>query len=143
MIAQQPAPSENDRRQSAALQDALAASEGLRVIHARLMRLREEDPDEEPIPPSEYACRTVLTLLLKTQRLLGDMPRASVTGDEAGGLRVLWIGPQRQGRLVVPAESAGRHYVYYETGQSYDLVEAPGPTLLSERLRWFSGTDSS
>ena len=136
MITQMPAIREPDRHETAALQDDPASSDGFRVIHSRLMRLLEEDPDERTVPPTDYAYRTALAVLSETQRLSGDLPRASVTGDETGGLRVQWIGPERQVRLVIPAGSAGRHYVYHEAGQDYELVDDPSPALLSERLRW-------
>jgi hypothetical protein len=124
---------------SETLREALAASEGFRTAHARLLQLSEEDADEEDqVFPTSYAYHAALALLLDTQRQIGDLPRPSVTADETGGIRVQWIRPERQVRLVVPAEKGGRHYLYFETEKDYDLEDNPSPMRLAERLQWFA-----
>lgn len=125
------------------LNTALESSEGFRVIHARLLDLlRADEEEEEQAFPSSHAFNTALSLLLGTWLRLGDLPRANVTADEAGGVRVQWMSPERQVRLVVPAEDGGRLYLYFETGSEYALEDDPSPTYLAERLRWFADSAS-
>jgi len=122
---------------SEALRAALEASDGFRAIHERLLYLlqKEEDEDEQDFPTA-YAYDTALTLLLDTQLQMSDLPRPSITADETGGIRLQWIGPERQVRLIVPADSSGREYVYFEDGESYDLADNPTPSALAQRLLW-------
>lgn len=124
---------------SKALREALAANEGFRVIHERLLRLLQKDEDEEDqVFPTAYAYDTALTLLLDVQLQVRKLPRPSVTADETGGIRLQWIGPERQVRLIVPPDSSGREYAYFEIGESYDLEDNPSPATLAQRLRWFA-----
>jgi len=121
------------------LNTALGSSEGFRVIHTRLLGLLQEDEDEdEQTSPSSYALNTTLALLLGALPQMKDLPRANVTADETGGVRVQWISPERQVRLVVPVEKGGRQYLYFETEKDYDLEDNPNSTRLAERLMWFA-----
>lgn len=123
---------------SGALREALEASESFRVIHDRLLHLLQEEGNEEDQDfPTAYAYDTALTLLLDTQLEMSELPRPSVTADETGGIRLQWISPERQVRLIVPADGSGREYVYFEAGESYDLENNPTPSVLAQRLRWF------
>ena len=125
--------------ESRKLNTALETSNNFRLIHARLLNLLQEDEDEEDQTfPSNYAFNTALTLLLDARLHVSDLPRANVTADETGGIRVQWISPERQVRLVVPAENSGRQYLYFETEKDYDLEDNPSPKHLAERLRWFA-----
>lgn len=122
---------------------ALKSSEGFRVIHARLLDLLQADEEEvEQAFPSSHAFNTALSLLLGARLRLGDLPRANVTADEAGGVRVQWMSPERQVRLIVPAEDGGRLYLYSEAGSEYALEDNPSHTYLAERLRWFADPTS-
>lgn len=121
-----------------ALKAALAQSEGFRMIHSRLLHLLDRDDEEEDqVMPTSHACNTALSLLLDTQTHLNDLPRANVTIDETGGIRVQWISPERQVRLAIPAHNEGRQYVYFETASDYDLEDNPSPAALAQHLRWF------
>lgn len=123
---------------SGALSAALAQSEGFRVIHSRLLHLLERDDEEEDqVMPTSHAYNMALSLLLDTQKLFQDMPPANVTADETGGIRVQWISPERQVRLVIPAQSEGRQYVYFEASNDYNLEDNPSPAALAKQLRWF------
>ncbi len=125
--------------ESSNLNTALESSSGFRLIHARLLDLLQEDEDEEEQTfPSNYAFNTALALLLDARLHVSDLPRANVTADETGGIRLQWISPKRQVRLVVPAENGGRQYLYFETEEDYNLEDNPSPTHLAERLRWFA-----
>ncbi len=127
---------------SKVLHETLAANEGFRVIHERLLRLLQKDEDEEDqVFPTAYAYDTALTLLLDTQLQMRNLPRPSVTADETGGIRLQWIGQERQVRLVVPPDSSGREYVYFELGKLYDLENNPSAVALAQHLRWFAGQD--
>ena len=127
---------------SEALGQALATSESFRAIHERLLHLLQNDEDEEDQDfPTPYAYDKALALLLDTQLQMQNPPRPSITADETGGIRLQWLGPDRQVRLIIPADSHGREYVYFETKESYDLEDNPSPTALAQHLRWFTGQD--
>ena len=123
-----------------ALRKALKTSEGFRAIHERLLHLLQNDEDEEDQDfPTSYAYDKALALLLDTQLQMQKLPRPSITADETGGIRLQWLGPDRQVRLVIPADSHGREYVYFETKESYDLEDTPSAMALAQHLRWFAG----
>ena len=121
------------------LNTALESSEGFRIVHARLLDLLRADEEEEQQSfPNSHAFNAALALLLGARLHLGDLPRANVTADEAGGVRVQWISPERQVRLVVPAEDGGRLYLYFEADRGHGLEDDPSPASLAQALRGFT-----
>ena len=118
---------------------ALETSPSFRALHERLVSLLQNEAGEEEAVPTGHAYSTALALLLDAHSLVEDFPRASITADETGGIRIQWLQPDRQVRLIIPAEKSGRQYLYFETDRSYDLEDDPSPTALAQRLRWFVG----
>ncbi|MDQ2686500.1 MAG: hypothetical protein M3Y28_01390 [Armatimonadota bacterium] len=119
------------------LAPALEHSEGIRIVHTRLVSLlagAEEDEDEPHDKPTAYAYNTALQLLIETQSYLPAFPKAAVTADETGGVRIQWTWPERQVRLIVPCDNTGRYYLYHESGDDYDVQEKPSPADLAHWL---------
>ncbi len=119
---------------------ALQRADGFSTIHADLLELLADDEDdEEQIKPTEYAFSRSLRLLLDTQALrLQSFPRASVTADFNGGIRLQWKANDRQLRVVIPSHVDGHHYLYHESGDLFEAMDDPSPVTLAEWLRWLT-----
>lgn len=63
-------------------------------------------------------------------------PSGTICADGAGGLRVEWIRPDRELRLVVSRTQEGRSYLYHEQGDDYAADYSPDVIKLGEWLRW-------
>jgi hypothetical protein len=106
-----------------------------RLAITRLWELLNNDEDE--VKPSNYAFSIVWNLLLSAaRRLSGGLPNCVVYTDDEGGIRCEWKQAPRQVRLVIPARSHGRHYIYHEEGDHYSVEETVSPETLAIWLRW-------
>jgi hypothetical protein len=65
-----------------------------------------------------------------------NFPRGSVGTDGEGGIRIEWNQNVREVRLVIPAHSDGKMYLYYQAGKSYGIVENPSAQGLAYWLGW-------
>lgn len=121
---------------SAALENQAS---GFGLVHSRLLNLLlDDEEDEEQVKPTGYAFNTALRLLLETDQNIGTLPKAAVTTDEDGGLRIQWHRPDRSVRLIIPAGSGGKHYIYYESDDNYDAEDYDPSTAalsLAQRLK--------
>src|SRR5262249_8565369 len=96
----------------------------------------EETDDYGVLRPTEYAFNTAWELLVgASHEMTGSFPRASVSTDSEGGIRVQWLRPERQVRLVIPSVEGKRQYIYHEEGDRYDLEETVSASTLA---RWLS-----
>jgi hypothetical protein len=110
---------------------------GSRATVKQLLELL--DYEEDDVRPTSYAFSAVWNLLLTAVgHLPGGLPSAVVYTDEEGGIRCEWRHAPRQLRLIVPAESHGRHYIYHEEGDNYCAEEPVSPEMLAVWLRWLT-----
>jgi hypothetical protein len=108
-----------------------------RAIVSRLLELLDYDEDE--VRPTNYAFSTAWNLLLTAVwHLPHGLPDAVAYTDEDGGIRCEWRHASRQLRLIVPAESHGRHYIYHEEGDNYSAEDPVSPETLAVWLRWLT-----
>ena len=63
-------------------------------------------------------------------------PMGTIYADGVGGLRVEWIRPDRELRLVVSRSQEGRSYLYHEQGADYAADYSPDIIKLGEWLHW-------
>jgi hypothetical protein len=127
---------ENDRATLVA-SDVAATNVVLERLEALL---REEETDDYGVlRPTGFAFATTRDLLVGAATQIGEpFPRAAVSTDSEGGVRVQWIRPACQVRLVVPATSEGRGYIYHEEGDQYGLVEPVSVAALASWLSWLA-----
>jgi hypothetical protein len=121
-----------------------AENEALSIVLDRLASLLDEDETDDygVLSPSEYAFTTTWNLLVATAGEMScSFPRAAVSTDSEGGIRVQWIRPARQVRLVIPNVEARRHYIYHEEGNQYDVEPDVSATALAGWLSWIAEHD--
>jgi hypothetical protein len=121
-----------------------AENGALSVVLDRLASLLDEDETDDygMLSPSEYAFTTTWELLVAAAGELScPFPRAAVSTDSEGGIRVQWIRPERQVRLVIPNVESGRHYIYHEEGDQYDVEPSVSATSLARWLAWIAVHD--
>jgi hypothetical protein len=121
-----------------------AENGALSVVLERLASLLDEDETDDygVLSPSEYAFTTTWNLLVAAAREMScSFPRAAVSTDSEGGIRVQWIRPERQVRLVIPTVEGKRHYIYHEEGDQYDVEPSVSATTLARWLSWLAEHD--
>jgi hypothetical protein len=94
------------------------------VTLKRLVALLEEDETDEYgiLQPSQNAFKLAMRLVVDAYEAMGDLfPRASVSTDEKGGIRLTWSkqAPDAEVRLVCPADLEQQAYLYHEIGDNY------------------------
>ena len=96
-----------------------------------------EDYDDDFQSPTESSFTKMRGFLEKANGLLKiAFPVGTIYADGDGGLRLEWIRPDRELRLVVSASSQGRSYLYHEQGDDYGADYAPSAGELSRWLNW-------
>src|SRR5262249_17383727 len=74
-----------------------------------------EDYNEDFLKPTESALTIAWKLLTEAGKHVdGRFPAGTVYPDGNGGLRIEWIRPSRELRLVVRPDAGDRHYIYHE-----------------------------
>lgn len=111
------------------------------VVFSRLAQLLIPDPDdEESLVPSQYALDQTFDLLQGTATLLDEgLPRADVSVDDSGGIRVQWLGASKEVRLVMGSSNERRHYIYHQDPSVHAIdwnVNAPS---LGRWINWYLG----
>jgi hypothetical protein len=114
------------------------------VTLKRLAALLDQDADDEygVLQPSSYAFKTVLNWLLETYELMGnDFPKASVSTDDQGGIRLTWTQQRsdREVRLFCPYQPNQQAYIYHETDDDYAVESEVSATTLATWLNWLLG----
>lgn len=113
------------------------------IVMSRLFELlesnAEDEEDEEEYGasvPTKYALNKTLSLLAQTYELINDLfPRAAVSTSFEGGIRVQWMYPHANVRLVIAPNENEQTYIYFETEEEYDTEEV-SPINLANRLMW-------
>jgi hypothetical protein len=123
---------------------AHSLAEGLafdgRGVAAKLIALLEgeERDDYGILRPSLFAFRRTFHLIYNAALQLREhFPAAAVSTDSEGGIRVQWIRPERQVRLIVPAAEGGQQYIYHQVGSEYAVEEDVNLQRLLFWLDWF------
>jgi len=116
------------------------ADSDCRTLFRRLVDLvREPEFDEEGyrLQPTDYSFQSALNILSVIALLRdGKVPKAAVSTDTMGGIRVQWRKGSRQLRLIFPAEKTGYSYLYQQEGELYHLNWSPSPVELMKLLNW-------
>jgi hypothetical protein len=114
----------------------LGRSPGLTLTLKRLVELLEgEDEDDYGVlKPTDYAFKTVMNLILEANSLLtSDFPKASVSTDHQGGIRLTWTKLEGECEvcLFCPFNSSAPMDVYHVFGDEEGVEDvASGATLV-------------
>ena len=120
---------------------------GLTDLLSQLDALTEaEDYDDDFFSPTESAADRMRGFLEGVSGLSTTVPAGTLYADGDGGLRLEWIRPDRELRLVISASPQGRSYIYHEQGDEYAADYSPtvselGKWLESPHLTALSGRD--
>ena len=99
--------------------------------------MKSEDYDNDFLSPTESAAARMQKFLKEASDLLRiAFPVGTIYADGDGGLRLEWIRPDRELRLVVSALPQGRNYIYHEQGDDYAADYAPTADKLGRWLNW-------
>jgi hypothetical protein len=114
-----------------------------------LLALRLEDPNERDgnLAATGYAVTTAVYVSLLPRMMLGSswkMPH--VATDGYGGIRMSWIGDNREVRAVIPPDAnpgTRRRYIYWDSGEQYGSIPNFTPSSLRTWLAWFQGENAA
>ena len=96
-----------------------------------------EDYDDDFRSPTESSVTRMRGFLEYAHGLLKiGFPVGTIYADGDGGLRLEWIRPDRELRLIVSASPQGRSYLYREQGDDYGADYAPNADELGKWLNW-------
>ena len=96
-----------------------------------------EDYDDDFRPPTESSVARMRGFLEGANGILKSaFPAGTICADGDGGLRLEWIRPDRELRLIVSASLQGRSYLYHEQGNEYAADYAPNADELGRWLNW-------
>lgn len=99
--------------------------------------MQSEDYDDEfHIPTGSASSRMRDLLEGASGHLRTALPLGTMYADGDGGLRLEWIRPDRELRLVVSASPEGRSYIYHEKGDEYAADYSPTVDALGRWLSW-------
>jgi len=99
--------------------------------------MQSEDYDDEFHVPTGSAFSRMRGFLEGVSgHLKTALPLGTMYADGDGGLRLEWIRPDRELRLVVSASPEGRSYIYHEQGNDYAADYSPTADALSYWLNW-------
>ncbi len=121
----------------------LGRSPGLTLTLRRLIELLEgEDEDEYGIlKPTDYAFKAVVNLILEANSLVStDFPKASVSTDHQGGIRLAWtsLDHEREVCLFCPSNSSAPMDVYHVSENEEGVEDVTSVATLVKWLEWFS-----
>jgi hypothetical protein len=124
-------------------QSAKPSSSDLTVTLKRLIALLEEDETDDYgiLQPSQTAFKLAMRLIVEAYELLGEnFPRASVSTDEKGSIRLTWskLEPECAVRLICPADNDQEAYLYHELGDTYAVEQSVTSSVLAQWLKWLN-----
>ena len=80
----------------------------------------ELDYDDETLKPTDYAFARVRSLLSEADTFLQSaFPLGTVFPDGDGGIRVEWVRPSREIKLIVRSAEDKRSYIFHKQGVEY------------------------
>ncbi len=112
----------------------------LRTLLSDLAALIQRgDYDEDFVKPTEYAWKKTWELLdTAGKNIDGAFPLGTVYPHGNGGLRIEWIGSEKELRLSISANANGRSYIYHEVGNQYDADYNVSAYNLANWILWFN-----
>jgi hypothetical protein len=124
-------------------QSAKPSSSDLAVTLKRLIALLEEDEADDYgiLQPSQLAFKLAMQFVVEAYESLGEsFPRASVSTDEKGGIRLTWskLEPECEVRLICPADNHREVCLYHELGDAYAVEKNVTSSALVQWLRWLN-----
>ncbi len=124
-------------------QPAKSVSSPIAVTLNRLVALLEEEEIDEygRLQPTQSAFKRTMQLVIEAYDAIGDrFPKAVVSTDEQGGIRVTWsrLDADCEVRLVCPAQAAEGAYIYHELGGEYAVVRDLTGATLAQWLDWLN-----
>ncbi|MCC3407487.1 MAG: hypothetical protein JGK17_18210 [Microcoleus sp. PH2017_10_PVI_O_A] len=127
-------------------QIAESSSKGLlnfRITVERLIELLDlEDEDEYGIlKPTEYAFRTAMKWVVEAYDVLREnFPKASVSTDELGSIRLAWQNTSAdcRVRLFCPSNADDRAYIYHQKHEEYKSEDIIAASTLVHWLEWYN-----
>lgn len=113
------------------------------VTLKRLVALLEEDETDDYgiLQPSQSAFNLAMRLVIDAYEAMGNtFPRASVSTDEQGGIRLTWSKQAIDGevRLVCPANANQKAYLYHELKDDYAVEHDVTAFILVQWLEWLN-----
>ncbi len=109
----------------------------LSSVMQQLVNLRKSVVEDHrgKIRPTDHAFELAVGLLVDASVILrqarqAKIPRASVSPDFEGGLRIEWFRPQGNVHLVIPNCDGGECYIYHEQGTDFGVDD----DVTAERL---------
>jgi len=113
---------------------------GLSTLLSDLAELfQRDDYDEDFVRPTVHALKTTWGLLATAGTKLGSgIPLGTIYPYGNGGLRIEWIGQEKELRLSISPTAGGQSYIYYEVGDRYDADYNVSASNLANWLRWFN-----
>jgi hypothetical protein len=113
------------------------------VTLRRLIALLEEDGTDDYgiLQPSQSAFKRAMRFILEAYESLGEsFPKASVSTDEKGSIRLTWSNPEPdcEVRLICPADHSQEAFLYHELGDTYAVEQNVTPSALVQWLRWLN-----
>lgn len=112
----------------------------LRTVFDRLSALKKikDVADEYTFKPTERAyINTKLTIMKAFDRMGERFPKPRIVPDGEGGVVATWRRNGRRVRLRFQATGDDQDYIYYQSGDDYD-VERPSINNLRKRLEWLN-----
>jgi len=124
-------------------QSAKPSSSDITVTLKRLVALLEEDEMDEYgiLQPSQSAFKLAMRLVVDAYEAMSDrFPKASASTDEEGSIRLTWSKqlPECEVRLVCPATSEQKAYLYHEIGDNYTVERDVTASVLVQWLEWLN-----
>lgn len=96
-----------------------------------------EDDEYGASVPTKYALDRAVSLLAQAYQAVRNIsPLAAVTTTSyEGGIRVQWMYPSANLRLIIPGNRNGQEYIYFEADDEYGTEDVSGQNL-TKRLMW-------
>jgi hypothetical protein len=93
--------------------------------------------------PSESAhvrARQLIVWLMEAEFPYGA---SDVYTDQDDASRLQWVGGGRQVKVVFPFSEAENPYLYFSSGDEFDVDANPEPEQILKRLKWVFDVDGS
>lgn len=114
----------------------------LLAVFDRLSALKKinDVPDEYTFRPTERAYISTKLTIMRTYERMGErFPKPRIVPDGEGGLVATWRQNERSVRLRFQEKEDYQDYIYYQSGDEYD-VETVSVENLKKRLEWLNST---
>jgi len=96
--------------------------ENMLAFREKLFELTQDDYDEEFIAPTNFAYQSIVQFLDGLSNFFDrTLPIPNFIPDGEGGIRAEWNIQGREIRLVCPAKSDWKPYIYFEESNYYEV----------------------